>query len=138
MNDIIITLYVLTASILMFQLAFVLRQAINDNYLRQNDSPGVILARKASFATGFFFVPLTVILKDYWLVPALNVNIVVSIGIGTVLTALNVIAIGILSVSMVSMRQRAPPAAEHGFPGHAPHVHVASRLRANRIKRWEP
>jgi len=137
MNDIIIFMYVTTAGALMVFLAFVLRQAMNDNYLRRNDSPNVIKARKISFAMGFFFLPITVILRQYWLIPILNIDVLVSIGIAAVLIGLMDIAIVILSVSMASMHYRAPPAAPHahGYPAERGVVH---RLRANQVKRWSP
>jgi hypothetical protein len=120
MNNIIIFLYCVTAGMLMLELAFVLRQAMNDNYLRRNDSLTVTFARKISFAMGFFFLPLTVLSRRFWLFPILNIDPLVSLGIGVVLIGLMDIAIVILSVSVASMYYRAPPAAPHAHGYAAP------------------
>ena len=126
MNDLehsIVALYVVMATTGALALAYVLRQAINDNHLSRTDPPRVRSARKAVFGISAYFLLLTVFFRDRWLVhPSL-------IAVGIVVIGFMVAVIMVLAVNMVSFRLRQTPidGAKMRIPDAIP-----ARLRGRR------
>jgi len=108
MNNLVITLYDLSAYAGALFLAFVLRQAMNDLHITRTDSQWIQNARRNAFISAAAFLFLTVYFQPYWLEhPSV-------IAVGLVCTGLMLGLIWVLAVSVVSLRLRAPPKGNHG------------------------
>ena len=105
MNDLescIVDIYVVVATLGAFFLAYVLRQAINDNTLSRTDPRAIKKFRKGAFGTAAYFLLLTVFFRDRWLLhPSLVATGLVAIGF-------MMSAIFILTVNSVSLKRRTP------------------------------
>ena len=105
MNDLeicIVDAYVIVAVFVAIVLAYVLRQAINDNNLSRNEPRTIKKFRKGAFGTAAYFLLLTVFFRDRWLVhPSLVATGLVAIGF--------LMSAGfILTVNSMSLKRRTP------------------------------
>lgn len=109
MNEIAIALVNIVALSVIVLLMFVVTQATKDLHLKRHDSAEVKSSRKNSFYSAATFLVIVIIFQDYWLIhPAV-------IPVAIVVAGLLAGAGWILSVSLVSMRSRAPPQPQNGF-----------------------
>jgi|KBSMisStaDraftv2_1062788.scaffolds.fasta_scaffold52961_3 hypothetical protein len=109
MNELVIAFYDLVAFSGVLLLMYVIRQAQNDLHLNRTDRPRVMHWRKVTFFADAVYVLLTIFFQDYWLA---HPSVIVT---GLVVTGHVAGGMSILAVSVVSMRERAPPSHGHGF-----------------------
>ncbi len=113
MSNLVIALFDTVAFAGVLMLMYVIRQALNDLHLKRTDRPMVLQARKATFFADAIYILLTVYFQDYWLV---HPSVVVT---GLVVTGHLAGGMSILAVSLISMKERAPPTGFRVSTGHA-------------------